>query len=90
VFTAEGKIDTQTAFGKTISGVARLAQKHQVPVIALGGRVENSLTELYNQGVTAAFAIANGPMSLEESKAHAAELLAATSEQIMRMIWKFS
>jgi len=86
VFTAEGKIDSQTAFGKTVSGVAGLAKKYKVPVIALAGAVENSLTELYEQGITAVFAIGNQPMSLEESKAHASELLANQAEQIMRMM----
>ena len=88
VFTAEGKIDSQTAFGKTISGVAQLAKKYNVPVIALAGTVTDDLTELYNQGVTSIFAIGNQPMSLEESKARAAELLADASEQIMRMVKK--
>jgi len=86
VFTAEGRIDAQTAFGKTISGVAQLGKKHQVPVIALAGMLAEDLTELYNKGLTSAFAIANRPMSLEESKANAAQLLAATSEQIMRLV----
>lgn len=86
VFTAEGKIDSQTTFGKTISGVAQLGKKHQVPVIALAGMVYDDLTELYKQGLTSVFAIANHPMSLEESKANAAQLLTATSEQIMRLI----
>lgn len=86
VFTAEGKIDSQTAFGKTISGIAQLAKKYQVPVIALAGTVTDDLTELYNQGVTSIFAIGNQPMSLEESKARAAELLANTAAQIMRMV----
>jgi glycerate 2-kinase len=86
VFTAEGKIDAQTAFGKTISGVAQLGKKHQVPVIALAGMVSDDLAELYKQGLTSAFAIANQPMSLEESKAKASELLAATSKQIMRLV----
>lgn len=86
VFTAEGRIDAQTAFGKTISGVAQLGKKHHVSVIALAGMVSNDLTELYKQGLTSAFAIANQPMSLEESKANAAQLLAATSEQIMRLV----
>lgn len=85
VFTAEGKIDSQTAFGKTISGVAQLGKKCQVPVIALAGMVSDDLAELYNQGLTSAFAIANRPMSLDESKANAAQLLAETSEQIMRL-----
>lgn len=86
VFTAEGKIDAQTAFGKTISGVGQLAKRYKVPVIALAGMVTDDLTELYKQGVTSVFAIGNQPMSLEESKARAAELLANTAEQIMRIV----
>ena len=86
VFTAEGKIDAQTAFGKTISGVAQLGKKYQVRVIALAGMVEGNLSELFRQGLTSAFAIANRPMSLEESKTNAAQLLASTSEQIMRLV----
>lgn len=86
VFTAEGKIDSQTAFGKTISGVAQLAKKYKVPVIALTGIVKDDLTELYNQGVTSVFAIGNEPMTLGESKARAKELLSATSERIMRLV----
>jgi glycerate kinase len=90
VLTAEGKIDSQTAFGKTVSGVAQLAKKYKVPVIALAGIVTDDLTELYELGITSAFAIGDQPMSLEESKARAAELLAATSERIMRMVKVFS
>jgi len=86
VFTAEGRIDTQTAFGKTISGVAKLAKKNQVPVIALAGAIADDLDELYNLGVTSVFAIGNRPMTLDESKERASELLSNTSEQIMRMI----
>jgi len=86
VFTAEGKIDAQTAFGKTISGVAQLGKKYEVPVIALAGIVEGDLSELFKQGLTSAFAIANRPMSLEESKTNAAQLLASASEQIMRLV----
>ena len=86
VFTGEGKIDEQTAFGKTISGVAKLAKKYKVPVIALAGKLEGSFTELHNQGVSSVFSIADRPMSMEESKNRAAELLAGTTEQIMRML----
>lgn len=88
VFTAEGRIDAQTAFGKTISGIAQLGRKYQVPVIALAGSVNGDLTELYHQGLTSAFAIANKPMSLEESKANAVQLLISTSEQVMRLVSK--
>ena len=86
VITGEGKIDQQTAFGKTVSGVARLGQKYHVPVFALAGTVDEDLAELYKQGLTSAFSITNRPMNLEESKANAAQLIASTSEQVMRLI----
>jgi len=86
VITGEGKIDQQTAFGKTVSGVARLGQKYHVPVFALAGTVDEDLAELYKQGLTSAFSITNRPMNLEESKANAAQLIASISEQVMRLI----
>lgn len=86
VFTGEGKIDSQTAFGKTINGVALLGKKYNVPVIALAGILSGNLEQLYNNGLTSAFAIANRPMTIGESKANAAELLTLTSEQVVRMM----
>ena len=86
VFTGEGRIDSQTAFGKTISGVAQLGKKYDVPVVALAGILSGNLEQLYSSGLTSAFAIANRPMSIEESKANATELLARTSEQVVRIM----
>ena len=40
VITGEGRIDSQTAYGKTALGVARRAQAAGVPCIAVGGGVE--------------------------------------------------
>jgi glycerate kinase len=89
VFTGEGKIDAQTVYGKTVSGVAQIAKKHRVPVIALAGMVEGDLTEIYKFGVTSVYTITDRPMSLQESKERAGELLASTSERIMRLIMDF-
>lgn len=86
VLTAEGKIDSQTAFGKTISGIAQIAGKHQVPVIALAGALSGDLTQLQEQGVTTVFAIADKPLALAESMDRAEELLSRTTAQIMRVI----
>jgi len=88
VFTGEGKIDAQSANGKTISGVAQIAKKYDLPVIALAGVVAKSAKELYSQGVTAIFSIAQTPISIEESKARAAELLADKAEQLMLVVKK--
>ncbi len=35
--TGEGRVDFQTAFGKTPAGVAASARRHGVPVVAIGG-----------------------------------------------------
>lgn len=88
VFTAEGKIDSQTANGKAVSGVAQLAKKYDLPVIALAGMVDGGTKELYNQGVTAVFSIGNPSVGIDESKARAAELLADKAEQLMLMVKK--
>lgn len=37
VLTGEGRLDAQTAFGKTVAGVARIAAAEGVPVIAVPG-----------------------------------------------------
>lgn len=86
VFTGEGKIDSQTANGKTICGLAHLCRKYHVPLIALAGTVSGDLEVLYQQGLTAAFSIANQPLSLDESKKQADNLISVTTEQIMRVI----
>lgn len=86
VITAEGAIDAQSAYGKTPAGVAGLAQKYQVPVIGLGGKVGGNLADLHKQGLTAAFSITPAPMDLASAYAQAADNLAATAEQIARLV----
>ncbi len=86
IFTAEGKIDYQTQFGKTPFGVAQLAFKYQKPVIALCGIIGQGANILYEKGISSIFAIADKPMSVEESVRNAAVLLQNTSERIIRLI----
>lgn len=40
VVTGEGRLDRQTAFGKTVAGVARLAREEARPVVAVVGAVQ--------------------------------------------------
>jgi glycerate kinase len=86
VFTAEGKIDFQTQYGKTPFGVAQIASRYKVPVIALAGIIGQGAETLLEKGITAYFALADKPMSMEESKENAAQLLEKTTEQVMRVI----
>ncbi|KAF1304596.1 glycerate kinase [Enterococcus saccharolyticus] len=66
IFTGEGKLDAQTAQGKVPFGVANLAKKYHVPVIAVCGSRENYLGKM-EELVLGAFSIQQGPISLEKA-----------------------
>ncbi len=85
--TGEGRLDAQSLWGKVPVGVARLARAAGVPVIALAGSLSGDLSALYAEGLTAAFALADGPVSLEESMAATEELLRRRSAMLAR-IWR--
>ena len=86
VITGEGKIDQQTLYGKTIAGIAALAKKHHVPVIAIAGKVELNLDDLYHLGVTATFSIVNQPMTLQEAMAQTDKLIQSCVENVFRTL----
>lgn len=89
IITGEGKIDGQTSGGKVISGIALIAKSYDIPVIAIGGTVEMPLSALHEQGLTAAFSIANGPITLEEAMNNGDKLIEQQTEQIIRALkWK--
>lgn len=85
VITGEGVIDQSTKFGKVPHGVAVTAQKYNVPVVALAGKIGRDISELYQDGITAVFPIQDGPQRLEDSINHAAELLTQTTSQVLRL-----
>lgn len=86
VLTGEGQIDAQTAYGKTISGVARTAKAAGVPVIALVGGIVGDVGNLYDIGVTSMFPICPGPMSLDDAIADAAPFMASAAERVIRAV----
>jgi glycerate kinase len=86
VFTGEGRIDAQTMSGKTIVGVAKRAQKFNIPVIAIAGEVAISNEELTRYGIDAALSIVPGPISLDESSTNAGELITEATERALRLI----
>lgn len=85
VLTGEGRLDQQTVAGKVVSAVATLARATGVPAIAVAGSVHGPLTALHDAGLTAAFCLADGPRALEELLAGAPALVAATTEQVLRL-----
>ncbi|HET7658375.1 MAG TPA: glycerate kinase [Bacillales bacterium] len=86
LLSGEGKLDEQTASGKVVAGLAKAAKRNGVPVIAVAGSVEGDLHEMYEKGLTAAFSISRGPISLEEAMEKGKELTAKIVEQIFRLL----
>ncbi|QCI12543.1 glycerate kinase [Pseudomonas putida] len=85
VITGEGRFDAQTLRGKTPMGVAKVAKRHGVPVVVLAGTLGEGYQQLYAHGIDAAFALASGPMSLEQACGDAAALLQARASDIARL-----
>jgi glycerate 2-kinase len=89
VITGEGMLDGQTSMGKAPSGVAELASKKNIPVIALAGGIKQESVSLNeNSSMTACFSIVNRPMLLEEAmdKDTTYDNLVFTTSQIFRLI----
>lgn len=86
VFTGEGSIDGQTLFGKTPFGVASIAKKHSVPVIAFAGRIGKGVEPLYENGFSSIVGILKGVTSLDEALALGEENLAFATENVCRIL----
>lgn len=57
VVTGEGSLDRQTLLGKTPAGVARAAQAHGIPVVALCGRALLSGEDVAASGIAQVYAL---------------------------------
>lgn len=86
VVTGEGEINRQTVFGKAAAGVAALAKKHSVPVVALVGSVGEGAAAVHDCGIDAFFSLTPGPMTLDQCMTGAQPLLSDIAEQCARMI----
>ena len=88
VITGEGRMDAQTAMGKTPVGVARLGKKQGVPVVALVGSVGDGASECNKDGIDAIFSIVPGACTLEEAMnpENSKKYMADLAEQVISLI----
>ncbi|MBQ6530258.1 MAG: glycerate kinase, partial [Clostridia bacterium] len=91
VITGEGRLDFQTAMGKAPVGVAKLAKKYDIPVIAFAGSVTKDATECNRNGIDAFFPILRGICTLDEAmnSDNARANMTDTVEQVFRTIKAF-
>ncbi|MCS6109996.1 glycerate kinase [Clostridium botulinum] len=86
LFTGEGSIDSQTIFGKTPIGVAKVAKKENVQTIAFAGRVGKGVENLYPEGIDAIFGILTGVTDIDEALALGKENLERCTENVARVL----
>lgn len=88
VITGEGRLDSQTVFGKAPSYVSSLSKKYGKPCIAFSGCVSEDANICNEKGIDAFFPILRNVSTLEEAlnKENASKNLKNTAEQVMRLI----
>ncbi|ENM5899274.1 glycerate kinase [Vibrio mimicus] len=89
VITGEGRIDSQTVHGKTPMGVAKVAKRFDVPVIALSGCTGENYQAVYQCGIDAVFAAVPRAMTLEDALKESDFNLADLAENVARL-WVLS
>ncbi|MGB9661934.1 MAG: glycerate kinase [Moorellaceae bacterium] len=86
VITGEGEINGQTAHGKVPVGVARLASKYGIPVVALVGSIGEGAHAVFDHGIQGFMSIVPRPVSLAFCLENAAILLTEAAERMMRLL----
>ncbi len=82
VITGEGRIDSQSIKGKVPVGVARLAKRHNKPVIGIAGSLSSDVAVVYEHGIDCVFSVLNKVCSLDETLNDAAANVRLTARNI--------
>ncbi|GGI72011.1 glycerate kinase [Shewanella gelidii] len=82
VITGEGRIDSQTVFGKTPIGVARAAKAFDIPVIGIAGCLAEDCHVVFEHGIDAVFSVIPRSVSLAEAIEDAAINIESTARSI--------
>jgi glycerate kinase len=85
--SGEGRFDRSSLNGKAAAGVARLCRGMNIPCIALAGSIAGDELRTEDDPFLARFAIADGPMTLEESAIRARELIASAAAHVVA-VWR--
>ena len=86
VIAGEGRMDGQTVFGKTPAGVARIARKLRIPVIAIAGSLGTGVEKVHTIDIKAYFSALKESMEEEDLPKRGPEMLTDCAEQVGRLI----
>ncbi|HZK11108.1 MAG TPA: glycerate kinase [Atribacterota bacterium] len=83
VITGEGKIDSQTIYGKAPIGVAKIAKKYNVPVVAIAAIIDDDADIVHQYGINSLIKVSEPPMSLAEPKSKKVWLIKKCIKQFL-------
>ncbi|MBP6115422.1 MAG: glycerate kinase [Neisseriaceae bacterium] len=86
VITGEGRIDSQTIFGKTPIGVAKLAKQYRKPVIAIAGGYSANADVVHEHGIDALFSAVHEPCTVAEALANAEHNVRQCARNVAQLI----
>ena len=86
VFTGEGRVDAQTAYGKGPAEVAARASRAGVPVVLLAGGLGEGWERVLDAGVAAVVPLPEGPADLEALQADGAALVERAAARACRLM----
>lgn len=83
VITGEGKIDSQTIYGKAPIGVAKIAKKYNIPVIAIAALIGYDADIVHQYGIDNLIKVSEPPVSLTEPKSKKIQLIKKSIKQFL-------
>lgn len=86
IVTGEGRMDNQTAFGKTPVGVSMAGKRHGVPTVAVVGSIALDTEAVYDKGISLVLDIVHQPMTLEQAITNAKPLVENAGKTIGRLL----
>lgn len=86
VITGEGRMDSQSAFGKVIAGVAEHCKRRDVPCLVLAGSLGDGAEDMYNLGVTGIMPVVDRITSLDAAIQHSEENCYRAAVRMLRIL----
>ncbi|CAH0533269.1 Glycerate 2-kinase [Vibrio stylophorae] len=87
VITGEGRIDSQTIYGKTPVGVAKIAKRFDVPVIAIAGAMGADYSAVHQHGLDAVFSCVPRAMPLDDALTQATNHVVQVAQNVAMALY---
>ncbi len=86
VITGEGRIDSQSIHGKVPVGVARIAKRHNKPVIGIAGSLTPDVGVVHEHGIDAVFSVIDSVCTLEQALENAAQNVCRAARNVASVL----